>query len=84
MASLKVDRRWCWNTDRTQLVPETHPDAAWLAYTVGQEVAEEEARRVGLTRPAPAGPTSETPSDGSDDKAAEKPADKARRAAPNK
>jgi len=84
MATVIVDRRWCWTADRTRLVSETSTDAAWLAYIPGDEVNEDEARKVGLL-PTPAPEPAPEPSTGDPDpKAMDKPADKARRAAPNK
>jgi hypothetical protein len=57
-----------WTADRSRLVPTGDPDAAVLAYTAGDEVADSEAARVGLV-PA---------------KATAKPLDKARTPSANK
>jgi hypothetical protein len=43
-----VAGRWCWNTDRSRLVHDGDPDAAYLAYPAGVTISDEEARRVGL------------------------------------
>lgn len=43
-----VKGRWFWTGDRTRLVPESDPAAAFLAYPSGVEISDEEARRVGL------------------------------------
>ena len=43
-----VSGRWYWTNEREELVPEGDPRAAFLAYPNGEEVADEEARRVGL------------------------------------
>jgi hypothetical protein len=79
-----IDQRWCWTADRSRLVPDGHPDAAFLAYTPGTEIPEDEARKAGLLpAPGPA-PVTAPPGDEPDSKAIDKLADKSRRAAPNK
>jgi hypothetical protein len=46
--SIVVPGRWYWTNDRADLVPEGHPDAAFLAYPAGEEIPDEEARLSGL------------------------------------
>lgn len=81
---MKIDKRLCWNEDRTRLVPQTSAEAAWLAYIPGDEIPDAEARKYGLT-PGPEA-KSDTPAAAGDpdDKATAPAADKARRAAANK
>jgi hypothetical protein len=43
-----VEGRWCWNANRSRLVREGDPEAAFLAYPAGVSISDEEARRVGL------------------------------------
>jgi hypothetical protein len=43
-----VQGRWCWTADKSRLVPDGDPDAAFLAYPAGTEIPESEASRVGL------------------------------------
>ena len=45
-----VKGRWFWTADRKRLVLESDPEAAFLAYPDGTQVADEEARRVGLLK----------------------------------
>lgn len=45
---MKVTRR-VYRTLDNRLVEHGDPDAAFLAYAVGDEIADSEARRVGLT-----------------------------------
>lgn len=61
-----------WRTTDDRLVEDGHPDAAFLAYTAGQEVPDRLAAELGLPG-APAG-----------GKARTRPADKAAAAAANK
>lgn len=37
-----------WRTNDGRYVPTGHPEAAFLAYAPGQEVADREAQRIGL------------------------------------
>jgi hypothetical protein len=55
----RVERHKWWNADKTRLVNSGDPDAAFLAYPAGTELAESEASRVGLisTGAAPVVPT---------------------------
>lgn len=69
-----VKKRWCWNADRTRLVPETSAEAAWLAYTPGAEIPDAEARTSGLLSLDGAAPDPVT-------KPVDPPTDKARRPA---
>lgn len=64
-----VKGRWFWTADRSRLVSDGDPDAAFLAYPSGAQISDEEARRMGLLKVAePVKPP--TP------KAVRKPADK--------
>ncbi len=38
-----------WRTNKGRFVPPGHPEAAFLAYAPGSEVADSEAQRLGLT-----------------------------------
>lgn len=46
--TFRVERHKWWNADKTQLVDSGSPDAAFLAYPAGTELAQSEAVRVGL------------------------------------
>lgn len=59
---MRAEQRICRTTDG-RLVPEGDPDAAFLAYAVGDDISEADAERL---------------------KAADKPADKARKPQGNK
>ena len=48
-----ADRRLWQTADRSRLVEDGDPEAAFLFCTPGDEVAEEEAKRYGLTKAAP-------------------------------
>jgi hypothetical protein len=54
--AVKVQQRLCWDSTRRRLLPDGHPDAAFLAYPAGTEVSDEEARRVGIPVAGPAEP----------------------------
>lgn len=56
--TFRLERHKWWTADRTRLVDTGDPDAAFLAYPGGTELAETEARRVGLLA-APARPVVE-------------------------
>jgi hypothetical protein len=47
MAGFRVPRH-IWRTQDNRLVLDGDPDAAFLAYPTGEEMAEEEARRRGI------------------------------------
>lgn len=44
-----LDRHWWRTDDGSELVPHGDPRARFLAYTKGQDVPDELAKRVGLT-----------------------------------
>lgn len=52
---ITVQRR-VWRTDGGKLVPDGHPDAAFLAYAPGEQVPDLVAARVGLTADLAADP----------------------------
>jgi hypothetical protein len=52
MAYRVVGHKW-WTADRTRLVDTGDPDAAFLAFPAGTDLAESEARRVGLLAAGP-------------------------------
>jgi hypothetical protein len=43
-----VRGRWYWTADKSRLVGEGDPEAAFLAYPAGTEIPDGEAKRVGL------------------------------------
>jgi hypothetical protein len=47
-----VQGRWYWTVDRSRLVPESDPAAAFLAYPHGEKIPDDEAVKVGLKRAA--------------------------------
>lgn len=49
----RVPEHLYWTADKARLVRRGHVDAAFLAFTEGQEIPDEEARRVGLVESAP-------------------------------
>jgi hypothetical protein len=53
-----IVHKW-WNADRSRLVDSGDPDAAFLAFPAGTELAESEARKVGLLAVKPAVPVTE-------------------------
>lgn len=52
MTYLVTEHKW-WNADKTVLLPNGHPDAAFLAYPAGTDLAESEAIRLGLLAAPP-------------------------------
>lgn len=66
----RVEKRLYWVADRGRLVRHGDPEAAFLAFTPGQELPDEEARRCGLlvdpeekTAPAPENKLGARPAD---------------------
>lgn len=67
-----LDKSYWWNADRTRIVPDGHPDAAFLWLAKGHEVADMVARGYGIlkdepepvTEAAEADPDGETGGDG--------------------
>lgn len=45
-----LDKHW-WRTTDARLVPDGHPDAAFLAYPRGQEIPDATARQLGILEP---------------------------------
>jgi hypothetical protein len=53
---MKLTQSWWHNAEKNKLVPEGHPDAAFLAYPAGHEVNDDVARHLGmLVDPEPEG-----------------------------
>lgn len=52
MALFKVDRRVWLNADRTKVLEDGHPDAAFLLYPAGAEVPMPDAIKHGLAKAA--------------------------------
>lgn len=48
MANLIADKTYYLNADKTAIVEEGSPDAAWLLVAEGGEIAQEEADKYGL------------------------------------
>ena len=46
------DGNYAWNRDRTKIVDENDPEAAFVLITKGQEMPEDEARQLGLLKDA--------------------------------
>lgn len=69
----KSDKRLYQTADRSRLVEESDPDAAFLFVAEGQTVSDEDAERYGLEAPAEA-PEREAGEDEADTKAESKPA----------
>jgi hypothetical protein len=67
----RVPHRLYWVADRSRLVRHGDPDAAFLAFTAGQELSDEEARRHGLV------PVEEKSQPPTENKLGARPADKA-------
>lgn len=70
-STFKVTERLYLNADKTKVVKEGSPDAAFLYATPGKEIPAEEAERYGLT-------SSRKAAEKSEDKKAAAPANKAR------
>lgn len=50
MATYKSDKRLYVNADRSKVVSEDSPEAAYLLVSEGGEIPEEEAKRYGLVK----------------------------------
>lgn len=74
-AAMKADKRYYVNADRSKVVEEGSPEAAYLLAAEGTDIPTEDAKRYGLGRYAPE--SDEQPPDGPppDPKAEHKPAD---------
>ena len=51
---IKIESHKWWNADKTELVETGSPDAAFLAFAAGDQITDDEARRVGLLTANPA------------------------------
>lgn len=72
-----LDRHYWWTADRKRVVPDGHPESAFLAFARGHEVADMVCRQFGIPVPGddePDEPESEEP----EEKAKPSPANKAR------
>lgn len=76
-ASFKVTQRLYLNADKTKVVKEGSPDAAFLFATPGKEIPAAEAEKYGLTKSA-------KKADSPEDKKAAAPANKARKSTTKK
>jgi hypothetical protein len=47
--SIRTDRRICFTADRSEMVEETDPRAAYLAYPAGRHVSPGDAEKYGLS-----------------------------------
>ena len=73
---MKLDRKLWLTEDRSRVVEDGDPEAAFLLGTAGKEIPDDEAERLGLTsRPAA------KKAEATEDKQADAPANKARTAA---
>lgn len=46
-----LDKHWWWTNERESIVPDGHPDAAFLAFAKGHELADNLARNYGIPIP---------------------------------
>lgn len=70
-----LDKHWWWTNDKAAVVPDGHPDAAFLAFARGHELADALARKYGIledpepeakAKPAPANKAKAQPSNKSE------------------
>lgn len=82
-----LDKHYWWTADRTKVVPDGHPDAAFLAWAKGHEVADPVARQYGILTDEAETAEAETDAaheDAAEAKAKATPANKAKAAPANK
>ena len=81
---MKADRKLYLTADRTRVVEEGDPEAAFLFATPGKEISDADAEKYGLKPAKPAAPAEEKEAAPADNKQAAAPANKARKTAAKK